>query len=187
MTAEEDDRALFRKAMQGVRPLKAEPRHGGGRRRPKPRARFARMERAAVLQESIAATHSPLLPVNESGDALLYRRPAVSESVFRKLRAGQFRIDGEIDLHGLTAAAAEPALKAFLGEALQHRARVVRVVHGKGLRSGHRGPVLKLVASHFLQRVGDVLAFASAREVDGGSGAILVLLSGRRRGGPRAG
>mgnify|MGYP005811313689 CR=1 FL=1 len=187
MTADEEDRTLFRRAMQGVRPLNAEARHGGARRRPTPRARFARMERAAVLQESIAATHSPLLPVNESGDALLYRRPVISESVFRKLRAGQFRIDGEIDLHGLSAAAAEPALKSFLAEALQHRARVVRVVHGKGLRSGHRGPVLKLVASHFLQRVGDVLAFASAREVDGGSGAILVLLSGRPRGGSRAG
>ena len=179
MTSDDEDRALFRKAMQGVRPLKAESRHGATRRRPKPRARFARMERAAVLQESIGAAHTPLHPVQESGDTLLYRRPAVSEAVFRKLRTGQFRVDGEIDLHGLTAAAAEPALKAFLAEAVQQRARVVRVVHGKGLRSGHRGPVLKLVASHFLQHVGNVLAFASAREVDGGSGAILVLLSGR--------
>jgi DNA-nicking Smr family endonuclease len=70
-----------------------------------------------------------------------------------------------------------PALRSFLAEALQHGARVVRVIHGKGLRSGNRGPVLKLVASEYLRRVGTVMAFASAREVDGGSGAILVLLA----------
>lgn len=138
------------------------------------------MEHAAVLLESLAGTPSPLDPVVESGDALLFRREAVSESVFRKLRAAQFRVDGEIDLHGLVAAAVEPALRGFLADALRHGARVVRVVHGKGRRSGNRGPILKLVASRYLQRVGAVLAFASAREVDGGSGAILVLLAEHR-------
>jgi DNA-nicking Smr family endonuclease len=92
-------------------------------------------------------------------------------------------VDGEIDLHGLTAAMVVPALRSFQADALQHDARVVRVIHGKGLRSGNRGPVLKLVASDYLRRVGAVLAFASAREVDGGSGAILVLLARKARPG----
>src|SRR5689334_12169489 len=176
---DEEDRALFRKAMQGVRRLRTEPRHGGTRPRRNPRAHFTRLERLAVLRESLTGAASPLEPVEESGDALLFRRSSVNESVFRRLRGGQFRVDGEIDLHGLTAADVEPALRAFLSEALLHRARVVRVIHGKGLRSGNRGPVLKLVASSYLCRVGAVLAFASAREVDGGSGAILVLLTER--------
>lgn len=179
---DEEDRALFRKAMQGVRRLRIEPRHGASRPRRKPGAHFTRLEHNAVLRESLAGAASPLEPVEESGDALLFRRSSVNESVFRRLRGGQFRVDGEIDLHGLTAADVEPALRAFLAEALHHRARVVRVIHGKGLRSGNRGPVLKLVASSYLCRVGAVLAFASAREVDGGSGAILVLLAERRRG-----
>jgi DNA-nicking Smr family endonuclease len=166
--------------MRGVRRLRQEPRQSALRPRPTPRARFARMEHAAVLHESIAGTPSPLDPVVESGDALLFRRESTSETVFRKLRAAQFRVDGEIDLHGLVAADVEPALRAFLSDALRHKARVVRVVHGKGRRSGHRGPILKLVASRYLQRVGAVLAFASAREVDGGSGAILVLLADRQ-------
>ncbi len=177
---DDDDRALFRQAMRGVRRLRQEPRHAGARPRPMPRARFSRMERAAVLHESLAGTGSPLDPVVESGDALLFRRESITEAVFRKLRSAQYRVDGEIDLHGQTAADVEPALRDFLSEALQQHARVVRVVHGKGRRSGHRGPILKLVASRFLQRVGAVLAFASAREVDGGSGAILVLLAERR-------
>ena len=180
---DEEDRALFRKAMQGVRRLRSEPRQAGVRPRRKPRAQFARAERLAVLHESLATAASPLDPVEESGDALLFRRPEVNESLFRKLRRGQYRVDAEIDLHGLTAVSVEPALRSFLSEALHHRARVVRVIHGKGLRSGHRGPVLKLVASSFLCRVRAVLAFASAREVDGGSGAILVLLAESKRAG----
>jgi DNA-nicking Smr family endonuclease len=172
---DEEDRALFRHAMRGVRRLQLEGPTRTGARRPPPRARFARAERLAVLQESLGQ-QSPLAPVEESGDALLFRRPQVGIAAFRRLRAGHYRVDGEIDLHGLTAAMVEPALQQFLGEAMRHRARVVRVIHGKGLRSGNRGPVLKLMASHYLCRIDVVLAFASAREVDGGSGAILVLL-----------
>lgn len=171
---DEEDQALFRRAMRGVRRLEHDEVMTRGRR-PAPRARFARAERRAVLEESLGAA-SPLAPVEESGDALFFSRPGLGAAIFRKLRAGHFRVDGEIDLHGLTAAMAGPALQEFLAEALRQRARVVRVIHGKGLRSGHRGPVLKMVASHYLARVNAVLAFTSAREVDGGSGAILVLL-----------
>jgi DNA-nicking Smr family endonuclease len=172
------DRQLFRQAMRGVRRLRADAVQGTRRPPPKPRARFARAERQAVLQESIGAL-SPLLPIEETGDALLFRQESVSTAIFRRLRNGQYRVEGELDLHGLTAAMVEPALRAFLTEALHERIRIVRVIHGKGLRSGNRGPILKLVASHFLRRVDSVLAFASAREVDGGSGAILVLLAKR--------
>jgi DNA-nicking Smr family endonuclease len=176
---DEDDRALFRHAMRGVRRLKRDAGTAAMAtmaRRPKPRASFARADRRAVLQESLG-TASPLAPVEESGDALLFHRPQVGVPVFRRLRSGHYRVDAEIDLHGLTAAMVEPVLHDFLAESLRHRARVVRVIHGKGLRSGHRGPVLKLVASNNLCRVDAVLAFASALEVDGGSGAILVLLA----------
>ena len=57
--------------------------------------------------------------------------------------------------------------------------RCVRIVHGKGLRSGHRGPVLKGVVSALLRNTGAVLAYVSARPVDGGTGALYVLLEGR--------
>lgn len=175
---DEEDRALFRAAMRGVRRLRAEPRMSVTPPRTQPRARFARAERQAVLDESMGVL-SALEPVAETGDALLFRREGVSTGVLRKLRAGQYRVEAEIDLHGLTAAAVEPALRESLADALHQGTRVLRVIHGKGLRSGNRGPVLKLVASNYLQRVGAVLAFASAREVDGGSGAILVLLDER--------
>jgi DNA-nicking Smr family endonuclease len=177
---DEQDRTLFRQAMHGVRRLKSNPRQAPKVPRTRPRARFARADRNAVLEESLGAA-SPLEPVEDTGDSLQYRQSKVSETVFRQLRRGQYRIDAEVDLHGMTAAMVEPVLRDFLADAMQHRARVVRVIHGKGLRSGNRGPVLKMVASNYLRRVGAVLAFASAREVDGGSGAILVLLNDRSR------
>lgn len=177
---DEDDAELFRKAMRGVRRLEHGDRHHSKPRRPRPRARFARAEHHAVLRESLGHV-SPLDPVQESGDALLFRRPGTSEQAFRRLRRAQYRVEMEIDLHGLTAAQVEPALRAFLAESLHDGARVVRVIHGKGLRSGNRGPVVKHMAALYLQRVGAVLAFASAREVDGGSGALLVLLESKGR------
>jgi DNA-nicking Smr family endonuclease len=176
---DEDDPELFRRAMRGVRRIGTDNRHASEPRKPRPSARFARAEQRAVLHESLQPA-SPLDPVEESGDALLFRRPGVGEQVLRRLRRGQYRVDAQIDLHGLTAQHAQLALRDFLAECLQHRARVVRIIHGKGLRSGARGPVLKLLVSSYLQRVANVLAFASAREVDGGSGAILVLLAVRK-------
>jgi DNA-nicking Smr family endonuclease len=79
----------------------------------------------------------------------------------------------------MTGAEAKAALRGFIAECVDHRLRCVRVVHGKGRRSGPRGPVLKNVVNHWLQRADDVLAFGSARAVDGGSGAIYVLLKGK--------
>jgi DNA-nicking Smr family endonuclease len=177
---DEDERALFREAMRGVRPLRAVGRVLPDRARPRPHARFSRSERLAVLQESLATEANRLTPIIEAGDELLYRRPGVSPQVFRELRRGAYRVEAECDLHGLTLAEAGPALSAFLAEALLHGCRVLRVVHGKGHGSGRRGPVLKAHVNAYLQRVDAVLAFASGREVDGGHGATLVLL-GRRR------
>jgi DNA-nicking Smr family endonuclease len=180
---DEEERALFRAEMRDVRPLRGEPRRPPLRVRPRPRARFTREDRRAVLAESLALVGNALTPVVEAGEELLYRRPGVPAPVFRDLRSGRFRVEAECDLHGLRQHEAAKVLGAFLAEALQRRWRVVRVVHGKGLRSGQHGPVLKPMVNAYLQRVGAVLAFASGREVDGGVGASLVLLDVRTRRG----
>ena len=138
-----------------------------------------------MLEESLRPGPGPLAPVIEAGEELLYRRAGVGPQLFRQLRRGQFRLEAECDLHGLTQVQAERVLREFLAEALLYGWRVVRIVHGKGHGSGQRGPVLKRLVNETLQRVGAVLAFASAREVDGGVGATLVLLAERRRGGGR--
>jgi DNA-nicking Smr family endonuclease len=172
---EPDEAELFRRAMRDVQPLKRPPRVPPVRRSPRPRAKFARAERAAVLQESIGSGVD--LHDVQPGDELLYRRAGVPETVLRGLRRGRYRVESEIDLHGLTVSQAAAQLGAFLREARAHELRCVRVIHGKGLRSGNRGPVLKNTVNALLRRADAVLAFASARPVAGGTGATLVLLA----------
>jgi DNA-nicking Smr family endonuclease len=111
------------------------------------------------------------------GEPLSHRRPGVPDSVIRRLRRGQFAVDGELDLHGLTVAQAKDALRRFLAGALARHARCVRIIHGKGLRSGHRGPVLKAFVSSALRQTAAVAAFVSAKPEEGGTGVTLVLLS----------
>jgi DNA-nicking Smr family endonuclease len=175
VSGKDEDGELFREAMRDVKPL---PAHAPKVRAPKPpaQARFTRADEREVLRES-------LLPPSDdtaiaTGDELSFRRPHITEAVLLKLRRGQYAVDAEVDLHGLNANEAKGVLRDFIAEAVQRSHHCVRIVHGKGKRSGHRGPVLKHLVNHWLQRMDAVLAFGSARAVDGGSGAVYVLLRG---------
>jgi DNA-nicking Smr family endonuclease len=174
----EDDAQAFREAMQEVRPL---PRreHRPAAPQPRPVARFSRADELDVLRESLLPPADPA--ILDTGEELSFRRPGIREEVLRRLRRGQYAVEAEIDLHGLGRHAAHEALRAFIGEAAARGQRCVRVIHGKGRGSGPRGPVLKHVVNHWLRRMDAVVAFASARPVDGGTGAAYVLLATPRR------
>ena len=173
MPIEEDDEELFRSAMRDVKRL---PAKAPTLKTPKPppQARFRRADDQAVLVESLQVPEDAALL--GTGDEVSFRRPHIKEAVLIKLRRGQYAVDAEIDLHGLTAPQAKQALRDFITDAVARHLHCVRVVHGKGRRSGPRGPVLKNIVNHWLQRSNLVLAFGSARAVDGGSGAVYVLL-----------
>ncbi len=163
--------------MAGVRPL---PERAPAPARPRPRAvaRFTRAESRDLLHESHSLADNPA--VQDAGDVLTFRRAFVRDEVMRKLQRGRFAVEAEIDLHGLRRHAAHEALRQFLNDCVLRELRCVRVIHGKGLRSGPGGPVLKLVVHHWLRTIENVAAFAGARPADGGSGAVYVLLTSRR-------
>lgn len=171
------DSDVFREAMRDVKQLRTEARATPAKRKPPPRARFTALDRAAVLVESLQ-TPQDGAPV-DSGDEMSFRCAGVRDATFRKLQRGQYRVEAEIDLHGLRVDDAKAALREFLAEALARRLQCIRIVHGKGLRSGPRGPVLKVAVSLVLRKTASVLAFTSARRVDGGTGALYVLLAVR--------
>jgi DNA-nicking Smr family endonuclease len=173
MTPTDEDRELFRKAVEGVRRLekRVEPPRSPA---PPPRARFRRADEAAVLEESLAVNPEA---ESDTGEDLSFRRATVGLPLFRKLRRGEISVRDEIDLHGCTAVEAKAALYEFLSDAGLAGIRCVRVIHGKGRRSGHQGPVLKRKLGRWLQLRDDVLAYCSARPVDGGTGAVYVLLA----------
>lgn len=168
------DGQTFREAMRDVRRLRSTDKVVPSGPKPPARARFTRADHAEVLKESLLPPSDEA--VLAAGDDLSFRRPHIPESVLLKLRRGHYAVDAEIDLHGMTGAEAKAAMREFLTEAVTRRLSCVRIVHGKGRRSGPRGPVLKNVVNQWLQRIDAIQAFGSARQVDGGSGAVYVLL-----------
>ncbi len=171
-----DDSELFRKAVGPVKPLRIDRLVYTPRRRPG-RARFTRAGRLAAIEPDV--TSRQIDPLVVSGEPLSHRRPGVPESVLRKLRRGEYGIDGELDLHGLTVAQAKHALHDFLAGAFARHAHCVRIIHGKGLRSGSRGPVIKSAVDAVLRQTSAVAAYASAGQGAGGTGAVHVLLATR--------
>ncbi len=171
---EDEDARLFRDAVRDVKPLTNE-RPPPAARKPPARARFTRADRHAVLKESLSGESDD--PSIGFGDELVFHRAGVPKTVLRKLRRGQYRVEAELDLHGLTLGDAKQVMRGFLLEALRRGLRCIRIIHGKGLRSGHRGPVLKSAVSGMLRRTAAVVAYSSAHQVDGGTRAVYVLLS----------
>jgi len=170
----DEDKEAFRKAMSDAKPHKADVRVPVHKPKPKPKARFTRADEEAVLLESFEDDIDAL--EHGSGGALRFHRQHVGRRTLRKLTRGGYSVQAEIDLHGMTLAEAKPRLQDFIQYSADQGNLCVRVVHGKGLGSGQRGPVLKGAVNSWLRRWSNVLAFVSTRQVDGGTGAVYVLL-----------
>lgn len=174
-----EDAALFRDAIDGVRPMQAPPLPPE-RPRPPPEPRMQARDEA----EALAQSRSPSLmqATIDAAEALAYRRDEVPESVLKTLKRGGYSIGGELDLHQLRAVEAERWLRNFLFESRRGGHACVRIIHGKGQRGEDGGSVLKALVDRLLRQRADVLAFASAPEAMGGTGAVLALLARKRAG-----
>lgn len=173
--ADADDREALRRALAGVKPLARGRRRPLERPAPPPVPAQTRRDERAVLAESIAGPLS-VEEALDSGIELTYLRGGVSPQVLRRLRRGHWVVQDGIDLHGMNRVEAAHQVAEFIRGSAARGLRCVRIVHGKGLRSGPGGPVLKHVVNHWLRKLENVVAFASARPVDGGTGAVYVLL-----------
>ena len=172
----DDDPDLFRRAMTGAKPLRSGERVADVKTKPKPtpRARFTRADEKKALRESLEADTDAM--EHDNAGSMRFHRPSVGRRTMRNLARGRFSVQSEIDLHGMTVAEAKPRLAEFIKHCASNGCVCVRVVHGKGLGSGQRGPVLKNGVNRWLRQWDSVLAFVSARQVDGGTGAVYVLL-----------
>jgi DNA-nicking Smr family endonuclease len=174
----EDDGELFRRAFADVRPLRTAPRVQVERPPLKPRPLQREKDERAVLDELL---HLPPPEDGlETGEELLFLRSGYQQRYLRRLRRGHYAIRDELDLHGMNEAAARHVLLEFLQQALERRLGCVKVVHGKGLRSRGK-PKLKALVNRLLRRHPAVVAFASCRPANGGTGAVAVLLKNRAR------
>ncbi|HEX3396842.1 MAG TPA: Smr/MutS family protein [Steroidobacteraceae bacterium] len=173
--ADSSDAAAFRTAMRDVTPLIHRPSRAMPATAKRARARKPVPDVAENLDELM-----PLIATaadDESASASLsFRRGGVRDQVLRRLRRGLYPTEDELDLHGLNQTAARDQLAEFIARSRNAGRRCVRIVHGKGYRSGARGPILKAAVNLWLRRHSEVVAFTSARMIDGGTGAVYVLL-----------
>ena len=170
------------RAFAGVTPLPPGNRASKSRARPStlPAQRLAD-EADALASSKFGGERSPALwEIGQEHEAQQsFLRQGLGGDVLVKLRRGHWVVQGEIDLHGMTRSEAHDALADFLDTARAQGWRCVRVIHGKGLSSPNREPVLKGKVRHWLTQWDDVLAYCEAQPHGGGSGAVLILLKAR--------
>jgi len=173
----DEERALFRDAVAGAKPLSSSRLHHEPPPPPAlPRQRWR--DEAAALAESL--NPAPLELRLEGGDEPVFLRPGLARTVLRDLRRGRWVVQDHLDLHGATRDEARLLLAEFLAASLRRGLRCVRVVHGKGLGSPGREPVLKGLVRGWLMQRAEVLAYCQARAAEGGAGALVLLLKGSR-------
>ncbi len=169
----DEDRALFSSTVGKVTPVHHD-RIVPERHRPASEPLQHLNDESRVMDELL--THEIDPEVMITGEEIGYRRPGIQHRVMKQLRQGQYRIQAELDLHRMNSEAARRSIEHFIQQSHADGLSCVLIIHGKGLRSKNTGPVLKDLTASLLPRQRPVMAFASARPVDGGTGAVYVLL-----------
>lgn len=175
------EHSTFAAAVGAVTPLTHPARSASRPPPPVARPRQREEDEARALESSRAAVDpSPMawdIGLDIESDQS-YVRNGLNPDLLRKLRRGEWVVQGGLDLHQHTQDEARTALVAFLAEARRFGWRCVRIVHGKGLSSPNREPVLKSRVRKWLQMRDEVLAYCEPRPHAGGGGAVVVLLAG---------
>jgi len=167
------DAELFRQALDGVDPIdqdKVDPY----RQPVKPVAHQRQKDDQEVMDSLLSFEQEDVL--TGSGEALSFSRPGLQHTTLKKLRKGQFVVEAELDLHGQTVSEAAESLVDFIRDSRLAGKRCVRIIHGKGQGSPDKIPILKTKVNTWLRQKDEILAFCSAQPVDGGTGAVYVLL-----------
>ena len=167
------DLDAFREALKDVTPLPPPNRVVHELPKPKPHPAKREEDERAVLDELARLTFDDDVEFEDDGRFL---RPGLPADILRKLRRTHWVIQASLDLHGLTGDEAVAQTAVFLAGCKRSGVRCVRIIHGKGLRSPGREPVLKRRIRKLLTRRDEVLAFVEPRAVHGGGGAVVVLL-----------
>jgi len=173
-TLSQEDVETFSDAMSDVKPIKQPNEINQEKPKPKAKAVFTRADEHQVMLDALESDVQQA--EYESGDVISYTRNGVSARILRKLRNGEYSVQRVCDLHGETAESARKMLAVFMQDCKKDNIRCVRIIHGKGLRSGHGGPVIKPMLNRWLRLLDIVLAYHSAPRTQGGTGAVLVLL-----------
>ena len=172
------DRALFLQSIGDITPLNTSNRASVDSIKPKPVPLQRKIQEKTILSPSLSDEFSVenLLDDDQSS----FKREGMGPDVIKKLRRGYWIIQDELDLHGMRRDEAREMVMEFLKLSTTRGIRCIRIVHGKGHGSVNNEPVLKKLVFKWLVQREDVMAFCQAKPIDGGSGAVIVLLKGRK-------
>lgn len=174
----QDEKALFREAMEDVVPIEPSPVLPGGPRSPRPRRAPKDPEGEVIASLNDLVRHGHGFRVSHTSEYHEGVGYGIKREMARRLHRGDFSVQDHIDLHGLLVDQAKATFDAFLGRSIAESKRTLLVIHGRGL-SSVQGPVLKGKVREWLTSGiwrKWVVAFASARPCDGGAGATYILL-----------
>jgi DNA-nicking Smr family endonuclease len=171
----EAQRNMFANAVGKVQPLPMTERVDLKQVAPAAAVLQHELDAQAALAESLS-DEMDITSLLDTDAQLSFRRPGVGVDVVQKLRQGKWSIQRQVDLHGQRSDEARETLSRFIRDAHKQGLRCVRVVHGKGLGSPGKAPVLKDKVQRWLVQKAEVIAFVQAPPHKGGAGAVLVLL-----------
>lgn len=164
------DSALFRESIGNVRRLKSD-KHVFSPSKPKP----IKKHFSQTAEHELLVSH--IDPPVEGHESSFYAQTGLNHKTIRRLKRGDFHINSILDLHGMTQAIAQPAIIEFINQQVELAQRYTIIVHGKGMGSGNKHPVLKNLTLNILTAHPKVLAYTSAQEKDGGTGALYILMA----------
>jgi len=181
--AEREQAVEFRSAVKDVKELPESDRYVW---RPAHEAELRRQAAArrppsddevqAILAESMLSDQFDVDGLLDEEPTLSWAAPGVGPDVVKKLRKRHWPVEDEIDLHGLTRDLARRVVDAFLRRSNKNGVRCVRIIHGVGYGSAGGEPVLRGMVHSWLVQTMETVAFCVASRVDGGNGALIVLL-----------
>ncbi len=174
----DDELKLFQQMVKEVKPLKKSNIAETKARKPKPKPNQLYRDQVETVRDMLSdnVDDAPF----HLADYLEYCQPGIQKKTLKKLKQGKYPIEDRIDLHGLNVDQARQMIHHFLDHAVLQQFQTVLIIHGKGYRSKEKGPVLKPLVNSWLRQKTSVLAFCSAQLIDGGTGALYVLLKRKK-------
>jgi len=172
-----DDENIFQEAVKNVKPLKIKSKTiepASSKPKPKPIAKKFLEDEKKVLLDSLSDDY--IYEDGELEDGLLFLRDGHSPDIIKKLKKGYWVVQGSIDLHGMISQEAKTYIVDYIQDCKKRHVRCIRIIHGKGIGSKNKEPVLRNKVKNWLAQKDEVIAYSQAPKHDGGSGAVIVLL-----------
>lgn len=171
----EEDKALFAEATEGVTSVNRKVIVAKNKPNTRAKIKFSKKQKLNRTENIDRFFLNERIAPVSAHESLFYQQPSIRKQDIIKLKKGFFPIEITEDLHGKTESIAENSIHSFIQEAIEHQCKYGLIIHGKGYNSNSEQPILKNLVNQLLTGHSNILAFCSAQQKDGGTGAVYIL------------